>query len=546
MYNSLVRTDAEQTGQEHQDMQFFTRCRANFEVQLVDTKGAFIKMVIDQVKTSITVGTTKEDAQHDADSEKSYEYPLYFTHKTDGSIDDVIASDDDDAEMVKVKSSILFALSTNLASNSEEASQKSIVDPQGLHYEFYTRSAQNGNVVVESYFTDNDFVAFTDEKMTVEMVVVDGKNRREVAGNKVVTSQSSMNFVMNRQSSQGNGVDGEIVFVTSGEQELSNLVQGVTLTDLAFPYKSIAEFLKKNPKMKYVPTLQRSYFEKRKPVKTVVDQAPSFNFACPGDIDFCKGFEHSWDIGNANVGMRISVSAVAGVKTGCSSTSRSYLVGAYANLDIIVVGNTLPAVVAYAEYGQVGGVPSRNGIEILIFGYSLYKYPFPWINCIENTIPVVHLSKDFTFTYSTMVYVVKLDFSIGVTLGFDADIKYSLCPQDIKASITFVPTATAILHGGASASVAVARAGIEISGKVKDFVDPIAYIDGNICRVGFAMYNNLEPITAKLVGYFEIRTIKFNKLIPKITWGPRHELVLWSHTWPGLKTKIIDIYYGAK
>jgi hypothetical protein len=504
-------------------------------------------MNIDHVRTSIRTGDEIEETQYDEDSEQYFSLPLYFTQLTDGSIEDVAADENEDPELIDMKVAVLYALRTTITStSSSEYEQVNVIDPQGSHYEYVRTTQEDGKIIVQSHYSGEDFIAFADEDLESDMLLLDGTHHREIINDRIVYSSSTMNIMMNRAEMANNDED-SIALITSGSQELSNFMMGNSEDD--FEYDSVESFMNAKRRVKLVQKLKPSHYHRRtpkeKPVKIIDTELDGYT-ACPSGIDFCKGFDNSWNVGNNNAGLRFRVSATAGVKKGCTAASRSYMVGAYANIDVLILGRTVSAAEAYAEYGQVNGSPLRNGIELKVFGHSFYKKSFPNLDCISRSITLAKFSKDFSFSYTVVVYIVTIKFTVGITMGFSATLAWQVCPMDLKASITLTPSATATLHGGATASAGVARAGIEIRGTITDYLDPTAYVDGNLCRVGFSMYNNLTNTSVSLVGWWQIKTVKVKGIKISITWGSKHEHVFWKHNWPAVRSKILDVYYGAK
>jgi len=544
-YNSVVRTSAEQTSNADQSTLIDTSCVANFKVLMVSSAGAYIEMIVNKVATTVSNVETTEKTQEDEETEEYYSNPIYFVHLNDGAIDKVAASDEDSEDLISFKVGIIYSLQTAVVKPSPDFEQVSVIDPQGSHFEFFQASTENDVTTIQSYYTEKDFVAFADENASSEYLTIGSSSSRQIVGDRIVSSQGQMTAVLNHVASTSNEDEEDAITILSlGASELSGYAQGNT-EEVEFPYESVEEFMSNNIKYHEVESLNKETYRRRRPHPhkvTPEEEQLDTGYSCPAGLDVCRGFDQSWTAGNSNCGLRFSASAVAGVSKGCVQASRSYMAGAYADIDVLIVGFSIKAANAYAEYGQMYGSPLRNAIELKVFGVTIYKKTFPWIDCIDRSIDLINFSKDYSISYHVLVYIVDLKFSVGVTLGFSANLHYTACPQDLKASITLTPRASAKLHGGASASVAVARAGVEISGTIADYLDPTAYVDGNICRVGFYMYNNLEPVDVRLEGWYQTRTIKHWK----ITWGSKHTHTFWHHTWAAQRTKIIDVFYGAK
>lgn len=77
-----------------------------------------------------------------------------------------------------------------------------------------------------------------------------------------------------------------------------------------------------------------------------------------------------------------------GANTGCKSSTRSFIAGAYVDLDLLILDRSIAAVKAVAEYGYVDGSSKTNGIDVSIFGHNVYKKNFPDLPCIGKEIKV--------------------------------------------------------------------------------------------------------------------------------------------------------------
>jgi len=552
-YKSNVKTVAIQEANDQEPILYDHTCQANFKVLLVSSKGAYIEMTINNVQSRVGNSESSEEGQHDEDSEVYYSNPLYFTHNTDGSIQDVIVHEDDSEEMRDLKVGIAYTLrSTIFQDGSEdEYQQASVIDPQGSHYEHFQTSVQDEATVVTSRYTEDDFIAFFDADLSAQNVSIDGNNVRTIVGDRIVASKISQSVLLTKNVEAHSNDDEETpaqIYVY-GDAEISGYAQGNDAeAEAEFPFESVEAFLNENTKYHTVPYLQVEFYMKRAypPVEETVPEIDGGHVVCPGDLTVCRGFSIDHTLGNSNIGIRGALSAVAGVKTGCSAAIRSYLVGAYADLDIKILGFTISAAHAYAEYGQLNGSPTRNGIELQVFGVTFYKKTFPWLDCVDRTIQLGQYSKDHSLSYSIHVVVLTVKFSVGVAFSLSANLHYSICAQQLTASVSIIPRGAATAHADASASIVVARAGVTIKGTIAENFDPTAYIDGNQCRVGFYMYANTEPWDVRFVGWYQTRSIKWKHWHPKITWSSKHEHVFWHHSSGGSRTKIIDVFYGAK
>lgn len=541
-YNSVVDTVADQNGNEEQKTTFQISCNANFKVVSTNSNGAYVQMTINTVKSTVSSGPNSSPGQFDRDSEAYYARPMFFTLKNDGLITDVAGHVDDDEDVISLKTSVVYSMQTKSSdASSGDYLQVSLISPVGSHFSFFQSRKSQSMITVTSHFSETDVKAFRDKNTNARQLSLDQDSTHEIVGSDIVSCTSRMTVVSNRKAPLSNGQETDIKMITSGVSSLGSFRRLETADTSDFPYDSSESFLSASTEFKLIPYLQPSWYLNREASEEEEEPTP-VEAGCLGDIDFCKTFEHTWVIGNSNIGLKIMAMASAGITKGCTNPNRSYMAGAYAEIDVLILGKTIYAAKGHAEWGLMYGQPLRNDIEVTLFGQQVYHKDLPWINCIDKTLTLGQFSKDFSFTYSVVVYIVTLNFQVGVGFNLRVDFSYHVCPQNLRASVSLLPEAMATARGGAYASVAIAKAGIEISGSIRDWLDPYAWVDGNVCEVGFKLYNNVDPVDVKLVGYYQIKTIKNFK----ITWGNRKEYVFWRYQWPGRRDKIVEISYSAK
>eukprot|EP00770_Monocercomonoides_exilis_P005460 MONOS_5432.1-p1 / transcript=MONOS_5432.1 / gene=MONOS_5432 / organism=Monocercomonoides_exilis_PA203 / gene_product=unspecified product / transcript_product=unspecified product / location=Mono_scaffold00157:101515-103133(-) / protein_length=521 / sequence_SO=supercontig / SO=protein_coding / is_pseudo=false len=520
-------------------------------------------MTVNNVQGVVGNTESSENTVHDSDVDSDFSNPLYFTHLNDGTIQDVAADEDDSEDQVALKIGVAYALRTNIiAQSNSDYESVNVVDPQGSHFEYFQTESDGSSTIVNSHYTEDDFVAFLDEGLSAKNVSIDASNVRQIMNDRIVSSksQTSINLYKDVDDVQSNDESAATMFVY-GTTELNNFAMGNS-EEVNFEFQSPEEFMQANGHLVKVPYLNYAYYLNRRPeIEEEEEDLIESDFidgkmACPGDTDVCRGFDKSYTFGNKNIGLKISASAVAAVKKGCKLDGpRSYIAGAYGDIDILILGKTFSAAHAYAEYGQLYGSPTRNAIELSLFGHVFYQKSFPWLDCVDRTITLATWNKDLSFSYSIMVYVVKITFKAGVTFEFSASLHYSLCVQQLTASVQLIPRGKATAHAGAEASVAVAKAGITLSGSIAEHLDPTAYVDGNQCRVGFYMYANHEPYDVRFEGWWQLRTkikvkVKWHGFKTKVKiqwgWGSKHSKTFWHHSGGGSRSKLVDVYYQAK
>jgi hypothetical protein len=555
-YHSLVTTTAERSGDKDQTQFQDISCIASFVCLATNSRGSYFKLVLSSLRTRIGVESEYDESTSD-DSAEYYALPLYFVKLLDGTVTDVVSDPLDDEEGITLKTAVAQALQAQVPLDRTHScvlidEPVLSIDSTGYHYQYASLEQFEDRELMTTFHTEDDYIGFMDERMDEEDVKVESETSTVLCGTAVLSSYSRLSVVFNRQESLSNSDDDVVQFVSSGISELTDYATGND-ESVDFGYPNFEDFVNERS-LRPVPHLSPQWYKNRqsRAQKLLEKQASDFVEldrgvpTCPGDIDFCKGFDNTWTVGNSNAGIRMHLSVMAGIKKGCSTASRSYMAGAYASMDALIIGKTKNMVDAHCEYGQVNGSPMKNEIKLSLFGNTIYSKTFPYLDCIDRTIQLQKWNKEFKYSFTIVVYVVPISFYVALEISYDSKIQYTICPNGLKASMSFIPTVSLALSGGASASVAVAKAGIEVRGTISDFLDPTVYADGNLCRVGLSLYNNVSPITVGLYGYYQLRKVSIKGFKISITWGKKHNLTIWSHQWPASRQKIFDQYFGAR
>ncbi|KAH7819873.1 putative lipid transport family protein [Monocercomonoides exilis] len=521
-------------------------------IKVLEVKSSSYLMQMDLKNAAIVshLGKESERGQKDKNTEQYISRPLLFEQSKSGTIYNVHAHASDYEDAIEMKTGILNQFRSSAPAKLDafgaEFTTEEVIDNQGYHYEYVETERRDDMLIVRSQYCEDDFIGFVDSKATADQIDLDVVNEQQIQSGMIVNSHSEMTVVLNKGESISNG-EGESTDIVSTGQANMRFLSKSTSNDDGEDYEDLDDFINKiNEDYRPISYMTKEWYESREKESefaSIEEDEGIFGASstCPSALTLCKGFDKSWTVGNRNVGLKLSARALAGVTKECKIESRSYMVGAYASIDILILKKTVSAVNAIAEYGLLDGSPSRNMVELKLFNKVIYQKKFPWKECVYDSVTLCQYTRDFSVGFSIHILVVKIKFLIGIELGFKTELKYKMCLQQLTASITFVPSASASLHGGAEASVIVVKAGIELRGTISDNLDPTAYIDGNQCRVGFSMYNTFSPIEASLQGYYCFRKLKFKHWKLKFTWGKKHALKIWSHKWGGSRTKIIDM-----
>lgn len=431
-----------------------------------------------------------------------------------------------------------------LSSDGVGYTKKAVIDPLGRHYEYVETSEAGNTKTIKTQFSENDFIAFSDRNMNEGIFSVDSDATHEIVSQRITVASGNMVVVFNKESNSLTEAGTRIM--ASGKYLLDTYKKGnYASIEPNLKYTNVHQFLKMNKHYKRVPYLSEIFYQRR--FVSLQEQTHKFaETTCPGNIDFCKSAEYTWGVGNEDLGLYFRAAALVGVTTGCTEEHRSYMAGAYVQFDILLLQRSIPAVDCYAEYGQVDGVPLRNAVSLSLFTIEFFHQDLPYLNCITNVIPIAAYNHTFMYPYNTTVYFVTFQFYVSCYVSLSADVTYTVCIMEFRASISFIPRAQVTVSGGAEASTYIGRAGIEITGSIADHLDPTVYVDGNLCRIGFKMSNIVEPFTAVLEGYYQFLQLVFRDWHIYIEMGPKHIVPIWSYTWPGRTDKIVDVYWGAK
>lgn len=520
---------------------------ATFTVQNAVSDGVYVRMTLSNYMVTITDENGTETIGPDASIDEYLGKPLYFKLRKSGAITDVISSKEDTQEIVNMKLAVAFALRTNLEADLDADYQEAtVIDPMGKHTEYTTVGRRGNSITVETYFSDSDFIGFSDKEVQKGELSIDSQSTHVIDNDKVTTASATTTVVLCKSTTgdRDNEDDEESVkdipititgtYLLSEYTEMEDSVENDEIT-------SIAKFLSQNRGYGTVASLRDSFYTTSfsSLEKTVAGASTSH---CPSACNLCKSYSNGYTGGNKNLGFRASASAVVGVQSGCKAAKRSYIIGAYANVDIYIHGHTISALSAYAEYGQLNGSAQRNGLNAKLFGISVYDKKFDQLNCKSGSKSLYSNTKSHSFTYNIPVFCVTVQLTASVKFTLNASVSYKICPNQFNASATFKPSASVTLSGKASANAGIAKASLELSGTISDHLDPTAYVDGNKCRIGFKASNYLSSINIKLQAYFEILDwkriwSKNEKYKSSKKWN------LYSTSIGGKTTKLADVHW---
>lgn len=549
IYTSHVNTGATTDPTKKPESYFDFTCNATFTVMSLDADGAFLSLVVSNISGKVEGMGGKDDLLQYDEVDQYFANPLYFKLLPDGSIIDVVGSREDDTEVINVKTGIAFSLRTHLDEQpSDEYWTNKVVDVMGNHNEYSTITVSGASRTINTFFSEADFSAFVDRNLDSSDISLDVKTQQVLTDGRVNQASSTSTVVLTKKATLNtvSRDDSEFQIVVSGEYNLEHYtVMPSVKIGAADGINTVPQFLSYHRKYAFIPQFRASYYSAFKPAAPV-SRTPIAEATCPGSINFCKSVDKTWSAGNQNVGVSLHTWALAGVTLGCGAEHRSYMAGAYATLDVVVLQKTLNVVDAFIEYGQVDGVAQRNALSVSLFGTSVYYKALPYLDCIQKTWTLGKYANTFKFPYSTQVYIVTLSFYVSVGVSLSAEVTTKICPMEFNANAVLVPRASLTLGGGAEASVKIFKIGVEFSGSTGDSLDPTVYVDGGLCRVGFKASNTFDGITAQLTGYYSIIGSKTNFNRRKIVYDKSHDFVIWSHRWEGRTDTLIDVHWDAK
>lgn len=520
---------------------------ATFTVLNSVSDGAYLALTLSNLKIEVIDEETQTYGP-EAALDEVFGEPLYFKFRKNGTITDVISSKKDTKELTNIKVAIAYALRTNLQASLEaDYETATVIDPMGKHTEYTTVGRRGNSITVDTYYSDSDFVGFADHGVSEGEISVDSQSTHVIDGDRVTSVYSATTVILSKPATEQRSNDDEetedVPITITGISTLSDYTEMDGEVAENSEIVSVAKFLSQNKGYGFVPTLRDSFYVRSPFTSLEKVVAGASTSSCPSACNLCKSTSGSYTGGNNNAGFKASASAVVGVEKGCKSAKRSYIVGAYATLNIILIGKTINAVDAYAEYGQLNGSAQRNAVHLSLFGYQLYHKALTGLDCRSKTINVFNSNKSASYTYSIPVYCVTIQLTASIKFNLKADVIFQICVNQFTASVTFKPSATVTLSGKASASVGIAKASAEVTGTITDYLDPKAYVDGNLCRVGFSAYNHLSSITVKLEAYFEI--LDWKKLWSKDEkYKSGKKWNIWSASFGGRNDKLVDIYWS--
>jgi len=471
-------------------------------------------------------GVSEEDPLTGDEADQAYGLPVTFLLSHDGVISEVVADAEEEEETVSMK----VAMIENIKTVADNTPSRLEATNLGQHFVHYDMMPTESGVEVVSSFTTQDVLFLRDEDTPADVVTINGNSFQTVSEG-IMKSNTQYLFTMLTPQVDSN---------TEADENLLMYSDGQTSFELLEAIPSEESFDHLTRDVASVDFLSHSFYIDRVFTTTEVEEENivGASATCPGGLTSCVNPGLNWWIGNSNCGLNLVASVAAGTNKGCKQETRDFLVGAYLNFDLYILGHKISGVDAYAEYGYIGGGAQRNCIHCSVFGAQIYHRAFPDLPCVEKTANLVNISKTASVGFKWWVFVLHVSFSVGVTLSFKTDWSYKICMTTGEASISLLPTAGARFFADAHASAVVAKAGVRLEASVTAGVDPTAYLSLGLCRVGVRSYCSVTPFGAKFYGYWQTRTIHHFK----IKWSSKHTHTWWEWSKPIERKLLFDKY----
>lgn len=537
-YKANVDTSATKESEADRSILFGLSCQAQFRVNMVTSKGAYMEMTLSNVITSTGADKNSQSVDSAREIDEYYSRPVYFTHCSDGSIADVTVHEEDSEQMTKVKVGIVFALRTSFNPHANgDYAPISVVDTMGLHNEYVATEIYGGETHITSQYTEDDFIHFADQNMKKEDVAIDALARRTIAGDRIKKTESLIRVIFSPPT-EDKKEDKYTVLTTNGIESLSGYQEG-NAVEIDFPYETVEDFVEANPSMKILTAVTLTHYAQR---SLPIYEAPSNNelesidpnwsayLTCNMSITYCVHHNHSFLIGDLDFGLQLFSSGTLGIAPQCRKAINVSpgMIGMTQNMTIISQGEKFRATELVFIYGRARTL-TMSKLSLSLFGSVIIDGSAPIDNaCTDkahtDTVQFPETKKGTGVVRWIWVFIMELKYTKTHTVVYSSKMDYSLCASTMINRVLFEPKVTFSAIASFEASIVLARAGFELNGTISDHWTPTVWNSFETCQSGFDVRHVQEPYKASLKLWYQLRTLKGLKLV----WGTRNEATVWA------------------
>jgi len=239
-------------------------------------------------------------------------------------------------------------------------------------------------------------------------------------------------------------------------------------------------------------------------------------------------------IGGSDFNLFAQAGYFAGTNFDCKHSGINYKLKAYVKGGCHLFKHEEEFFSAEAVYATINGATVEDHLGAKLFGRTIKdEQLLPVIpGCPPEVVKnIANVSPGFHVSYTIVVVVIPVTFSAGVTANIYLKWGYQLCPQNLQAHVDLRPGITVTASASATASIAVAKGGIELSGSVNFELRPTAMVDGGLCQFGVNLHRIQAPAQIKFDGWYQTWGCSIHHWKPHCGYGSRHEHVFWH--WDG-------------
>lgn len=259
--------------------------------------------------------------------------------------------------------------------------------------------------------------------------------------------------------------------------------------------------------------------------KLVVAGRPIVNAV---SLPFNRTGSASATLGGSAIGVTFAASFLVGTNLNCNNPAFAYEATADASATLHLFGESQQALDANFVYGQNGAAPLADDATVSAFGKPVWSQAIPGLQyCKAQSYPIGNVQKGIDLQHTVWVSIVPVTFTASADLGLSLSWQWSICSNDLSASIGITPGSTLTFAGGAEVDLLVLRAGVSLSASFEADVVPEAFVHGTQCQAGVEVELDKKSVTGVFQGYYAWRHCKY--WIFDCKWGEHHQTDFWQH-----------------
>ena len=233
-------------------------------------------------------------------------------------------------------------------------------------------------------------------------------------------------------------------------------------------------------------------------------------------------------IGGKTLGLTFVASYLVGTNLNCKNAQFAYEATADLTGSINLFGQTEQAFDANFIYGQNGAQQFADAATLTAFGKQVWSQQVPsYSYCQKESLPIGQIQKGISLTHTVWVSIVPVTFAASADLTLSLSWQWSLCTNDLSATVGLTPGAAVSLTGSTLVDLLVLRAGVNLQGNLAANVVPTVGVYGTRCSAGVDVVLNKPGDTGLLYGYYQWRSCKW--LLFDCKWDQNHQTTFWSH-----------------